>query len=418
MLKMRVLGYFVAMFIFLTSICPLSAKAGQDSPPGVSKLEYFGMHIHRAASTTPWPTVPFGSLRLAASRVTWANLEPKPGGWDFSSLDRNVALANQHGAEVLLTLGMTPAWASARPGDFSYYDAPGWSAEPKNLDDWRHYVRTVATRYKGKISAYEIWNEPNLKGFFSGTPEKMVELAASAYQVLKEIDPNITVVSPSSGAGAAHGGPAWLEEYLRLGGGRYADVIGYHFYVMPKPPEQMLPLISEIKQIMIRYGVDDKPLWNTETGWTIVGPDNPLQQDVLDEDTAADYLARAYLLNLSAGVERFYWYAWDNNLSGLASADGKMVKQAPAAAHTSLVNWLTGARLLGCELMSDDNWVCQLERDKGADARIMWSTEMGGWELPSDWKGAMVTDLSGRNWTLPGRSLAVGSSPILVEPLP
>jgi hypothetical protein len=406
--------WLLTLPLFLTILQPASTLAGTGSLGPIDR-QYFGLHIHRAASTTPWPSIPFGAWRLWDARITWADLEPQPGAWDFTSLDRLVELAGKNGVEVLLPLGMTPTWASARPADHSYY-GPGRSAEAKNIDDWRNYVRTVAGRYKGRVKVYEIWNEPNLKGFFSGTPARMVELAAAAFAELKKVDPNITVLSPSSGAGASHGGPAWLEAYLKAGGGRYADVISYHFYVLPEPPEKVLPLIAEIRQILTRYGVEKKPLWNTEMGWSIIGAKNPPNQGVLDEETAAAYLARAFLLNRAAGVERLYWYAWDNYLMGLASADGQTVKKAPAAAYAQMVNWLTGARLLGCGLESDGNWVCRLERGSGAEARILWSTEMGGWELPSDWKGAAATDLTGRRWKLPTRSLAVGISPILLEP--
>ncbi len=59
-------------------------------------------------------------------------------------------------------------------------------------------MRTVATRYKGVIHSYEIWNEPNLKGTFTGDTKAMLELSRSAYQVLKSVDPTIIVVSPAA----------------------------------------------------------------------------------------------------------------------------------------------------------------------------------------------------------------------------
>lgn len=411
----RAFRFVFAFWLFSAGLLPAAVAAA--GPLGPVEPQYFGLHIHRAASTTPWPSIPFGAWRLWDAHVTWAEIEPRRGEWNFAILDRTMDLAAQHGVEPLLVLGMTPAWASARPADPSHY-GPGRSAEAKNLDDWRNYVRTVAARYKGRVRLFEIWNEPHHKGFFTGTPEKMVELARAAYEELKKVDPAIVVLSPSSAAGASRGGPAWLEQYLKAGGGRYADVISYHFYVLPEPPEKMLPLIAEVRQILDRHGVGDKPLWNTEIGWSIVGAKNPPNQGVLDEATAAAYLARAFLLNRAAGIERLYWYAWDNYLMGLASDDGQVVKKAPAAAYSQIAHWLTGARLLGCELDSADNWVCRLERGEKNQAIILWSTGMGGWELPSSWKGASVTDLSGRRRILPGRALAVGSSPVMVEPLP
>jgi hypothetical protein len=187
---------------------------------------------------------------------------------------------------------------------------------------------------------------------------------------------------------------------------------------MPKPPEMMLPLITEVRDIMSRYGVDDKPLWNTETGWYIVGSENQMNQGVIDEETAAAYIARSFLLNRSAGVERLYWYAWDNGKMGLASPDGQTLKKEPVAAYNQIVNWLTGAKLTGCGMEPDGNWICRLEQAEGGEAYILWNPQMGGWQLPEDWQGAMVTDLLGRRWKLPRRSLAVGSSPVLLERMP
>ena len=199
-------------------------------------------------------------------------------------------------------MGQSPPWASARPNDYSPY-RPGWPAEAKNIEDWRNYVRTVATRYKGKIPYYEIWNEPNLKHYFSGTGKTMLNLSKEAYQILKEVDPNIKVVSPSMTT--VEEGLVWLEEFLRDGGKNYVDVIGYHFYVPVEPPEKMVLEIMRVRKVMAKYGVEKMPLWNTEAGW--LGKE-PFQ----DEQKGAAYVARAYILNWLAGVERFYWYDWDS----------------------------------------------------------------------------------------------------------
>jgi len=109
--------------------------------------EYFGMHIHRADSSTPWPGVRFGSWRLWDAYVSWPQLEPNRGQWDFKRLDKYVAMASLTGVNVLLPLGLSPAWASARPNEVSAYRY-GNAAEPLNIEDWRSYVRAVAERYK------------------------------------------------------------------------------------------------------------------------------------------------------------------------------------------------------------------------------------------------------------------------------
>ena len=289
------------LLIVLPSACQEnpSIPAMSDQPIPAS---FFGMHIHRAGGATPWPEVPFAEWRLWDAFVAWPSLEPRKGQWHFEMLDRYVALAERGGVGLLLPLGLSPAWASSRPSEKSTY-SPGNAAEPTDIRDWRTYVRTVATRYKGRIHEYEIWNEPNLKGFWTGDVGQMIDLTREAYEVIHRIDPDARVVSPSA---TGPNGAGWLREFLRRGGGQYVDVIGYHFYVMPQPPEMMVPLINNVREVMRENGAGAKPLWNTETGW---GYPRPFPS----RELAASYLVRAHLLAWSSGVQRFYWYAWDNH---------------------------------------------------------------------------------------------------------
>jgi hypothetical protein len=127
---------------------------------------------------------------------------------------------------------------------------------------------------------------------------------------------------------------------LSKGGGQFVDVIGYHFYVTPRPPEEMVPLIRQVRQIMLDNGAGDKPLWNTESGWA---QPKPFPSQTL----AASYLARAFILNWATGVQRFYWYAWDNHgWASLETTEPDSRTLTPAGqAYGVIQNWLVGARL-------------------------------------------------------------------------
>ena len=367
---------------------------------------FFGMHIHRAPVSTPWPSVPFKAWRLWDTHTTWAQLEPRKGDWDWRMLDRTVDLAQSHGVEVLYTMGRSPRWASARPNDRGRNPnaEPGGMAEPRDLEDWRNYVRKVATRYKGRIKAYEVWNEPNLPNFYSGTPEAMVSLAREAYTVLKQVDPTITVVSPSA---VGPTGLPWLEEYLKLGGGKYADVIGYHFYVRGQDPEAMLGFIDQVHEITRKYGVADKPLWNTEAGW--------LQPYRIDPQDGPAFMARAYILNWADGVSRFYWYAWDNQGARVRMTEDDEATSTPTArAYAELQRWMVGARMDSVK-KDDATWICQLSRD-GMNSWILWNPDHNTrFDVPRAWGVGTVRRLSGDSASFSGGKIEVGTTPILVE---
>lgn len=427
-LKRRVILFFTFLLsVGIIVACRDITLAQRDnlaSPPAAIPANLFGMHIHRASSTTPWPTAPFKTWRLWDASVSWSHLEHKKGQWHFDILDQYINMAEQHQVEVLLPLGLSPTWASKRPKELSAYPKLlGAAAEPKNIEDWRNYVRTVATRYKGKVRYYEIWNEPNLKKFYSGTIEQMVALSREAYLILKQVDSSITVVSPA--ATGSDTGSSWLEQYLSKGGGAYADVIGFHFYVTPDPPEAIVPLVKKVQQMMATHGVSNKPLWNTETGWVIanskgsVDPKRsgfPANMKVLAKYEAAAYVARSYILAWAAGLKRFYWYAWDNHVMGLTEVDGKTLKPA-ATAYAEVQKWLVGAQMTKCETDSQKTWTCRLNRTQGYTAWIIWNPERKlSFNVPKNWGVQQMQNLEGVKQDIKTKnSVDIGSSPLLLE---
>ena len=366
---------------------------------------FFGLHIHRAATATEWPRVSFGAWRLWDAGVSWPELEPEPGKWNFTLLDRYVEIAAQNHVQILLTLGLTPAWASLRPDEPSAY-RKGNASPPRCLADWEEYVRTVATRYRGKIYEYEIWNEPNVRGTFTGSPHDMLNLSRTAYGALKSVDPTIMVVSPSA---TANDGVAWLNDYMAAGACRYSDIVGYHFYVTPKPPEAIVALIEKVKASLGRNGCQTRPLWDTELGWA--EPEH-FQSD----ETAAAYLMRAYLLNWLMGVQRCYWYAWDNHnwstLDLTSRIDGQMT--AAGAAYGVVRGWTLGGILHSCSRSRSGLWNCEIVRN-GEVSRVLWSDrDSQSFSPPRSWGAHTLTLWTGDLAPAPPH-LLVGPAPLLLS---
>ena len=378
-------------------------------PAGAIPATYFGMHIHFAASTTPWPTIPFGTWRLWDAHVTWPDLEPRNNNWNFRLLDQYVALAEAHNVELLLPLGLTPTWATTQPSGASAYHPTGTAAAPKYIEDWRHYVSTVGRRYKGRIRNYEVWNEPNLAEYWTGTVKELVNLAREATQILHDIDPSVTIVGPS--ATNRETGLSWLNEYFSAGGGIYLDAIAHHLYVFPSPPEALTPFIGRVRQIMANHGVSDKPLWNSELGWA-------LPKVFSSDREAVGYRARAYVLNWVNGVQRCYWYAWDNQewaTLWMTETDNKTLKPA-AVAYGQIETWLIGAQIVSFVVDSVNTHICRLTRG-GDTAYIVWNPDGElPYTVPQEWRLMHVRDLMGARRDIPaGASVQVGPVPVLIE---
>ena len=80
------------------------------------------------------------------------------------------------------------------------------------MNAWYDFVKNIANRYKGKITAWEIWNEEDLSYFWKGSVEQYVELIKYAYTALKEVDENNTVVM--GGLALASAGEGEYNLYL------------------------------------------------------------------------------------------------------------------------------------------------------------------------------------------------------------
>lgn len=415
---------------FIQTIQPLSVKLKPQT--SIIPASLFSLNVINLEYGAAWPTVPFKSWRN--TYADWSIIEPNKSEWNFKNLDSDIALAQQHGVEMILILKSTPTWASARPTETGCcYPLPWTSkgniAEARNLEDWRNYIRTVATRYKGIVHHYELWNEPNVKRFYSGTVEQLVLLNRAAYQVLKEVDPSITVISSAMSPYGDH--LRYFEDYFVQGGGNYADVIGYHFYVAPKSPEAMLPIIQQVQALMVKYKLNSKPLWNTETGWKIINRDKNINDEewagkALSSLDACSYIARSYILSWAAGVERLYWYAWGHRSMGLTEYDARTPKPF-ATAYTEVQKWLVGAQMTSCQSDQQNTWVCELKRDAyGSDsvlrdylAWMVWNPDKSfSFNLPQTWGVQQVRDLSGTKRSLSGvNQIEISPSPLLLERL-
>lgn len=375
--------------------------------------EVFGMHIHGLARGVAWPPLPIGYLRLWDSGTKWRDLEPERGNWNFTTLDLYVDTAQKNGAKVLMTLGQPPAWAAARPDSESPY-GPGASSEPRSMEDWKRYIETLARRYRGRIHAWELWNEVNVKHFYSGDFKTLVELERVAAEVLKSVDPSNILLTASIQGGAFKA----FESYLAAGGGRYADAVAYHFYAVTANPEAIPERIERVRRIMSKYGLGSKPLWNTEVGWLIPNRDGRYKGEKPawkkwarpDSEEGAGFVMRTILLNLAGGIRHVFWYSWDHGAMGLSEDRGRTPKLA-AKAFVRLNGWLVGADFKGCEY-KDDIWRCRLTRD-GREQIIAWTGSRK--PMPSEYRGRRSQRLADEAGTFGASSEEIGYIPVLIE---
>jgi hypothetical protein len=255
-------------------------------------------------------------------RFEWRYIEKtRKNSFEWEEPDRVVDAINRAGLGIIARIDNQPEWAR-RDGIFPA------SGPPDQMEDWKDYVEELAERYRGKIQAYEIWNEPNITREWGGAPPDPVaytELLRVSYEAIKKVDPNALVISAglsptTEQTDRAIPDSVFLRGMYQAGAGAYFDALGVHAPGFKAEPEADPAVVAndpaltngdpslvdlrraytfrhaeDIRQIMVANGDQNKQIAIMEMGWTSDNrPTSPYAWHAVTEDQKADYLARAF----------------------------------------------------------------------------------------------------------------------------
>lgn len=221
---------FAERYALLGRIAPRHAKdiAANDWSIGAETMD------RDYSAYDGWKTYlgPLGAKR-ARLQSGWARTEPVAGRYDFGWMDPVVADMHAQGVSPWISLGYgNPAYAG---GGSPLRQSALPTGEGRAA--WLAYVRAIVTRYKGKVSAWEIWNEPDLADDFSGADYG--RFAAETAKEIRKVDPTtpILLAGFTGGVLAERGGAVdfadeALRTFVEVGGRGLAQVVTYHSYAM------------------------------------------------------------------------------------------------------------------------------------------------------------------------------------------
>ena len=231
------------------------------------------------------------SRELGAQSVVqvfaWSEIEPTRGEFHWEYTDWLLRAAEYYHLGVIARLDKSPGWASPAPNAL---DAP-----PDQLSDYVDFVAQVAARYRGRIAAYVIWNEPNLAREWGNRPPDPAAYAVllrSAAARIRTIDPHAQIVSaglaPTNDRDAnALDDRDFLRAFYAAGARDAFDILGAHPYGFSNPPDDprgahaglnFLRLL-DLHDIMAANGDAAKPVWVTEFGYTTDAADTHVSED-------------------------------------------------------------------------------------------------------------------------------------------
>ena len=310
---------------------PSSAGQGGGAPPPSTGEGFaYGIQAHvwgqdHGPIVNAVKTLGFRWLK---AQVEWKHHEGRgKGQYEWGEIDRIVDTCQAEGIHLLVSVVKAPGWARGPSADTSV------EGPPKNPQDYADFVGAMAARYKGRIWAYEVWNEQNLHYEWGNEPldpARYVALLKLAYQTIKVHDPQAYVISGAltptgwNDRIKAIDDLAYLEEMYQAGLKHYCDGVGVHPSGYNMPPDADWQSYSDpsagftgpyanrhrswsyrgtmesYRNVMVVYGDSAKRLWPTEFGWAsvhglgvapVVGYEYAADNT---EQEQADWIVRAY----------------------------------------------------------------------------------------------------------------------------
>ncbi len=281
---------------------------GQDLDSTVAQISALNMH---------WVKI----------EARWRDLEATRGVIDYTALDAVVDALRSHNLNLLVTITTAPDWARSSQVE---------NGPPDDLALFAQFAGELAGHYAGRVQAYEIWNEPNLRrewnsAFFPISAETYANLLRNAYNTIKTVDPAAVVISAGLAPTGFNDGinavddRVYLDDLYAQGLAQISDAIGAHPYGFANPPDAtccaapdgvlthyghpsfyFLDTLIDYRATMLRYGDETKLIWVTRFGWgtsedTPTPPQNSAYVSYNSLEQQAQYFSRGFELGAQLG---------------------------------------------------------------------------------------------------------------------
>jgi hypothetical protein len=185
----------------------------------------------------------------------WGRIEREKDKFDFAGYDNFVDSAKSNGQKVIAVLAYAVKWIN--DGRNNDYISNG------NIHHFLNYIEILVNRYKGKVDAWQIWNEPNWI-FWKGTNKEFYELSRLAAQKIREMDPDAYII----GGGFLRHPKNYIKNMNKSGAFENLDALSFHPYAV-NPNGSMRLTDNFIKTLSeINFKGD---IWITEVGFPTSG---------------------------------------------------------------------------------------------------------------------------------------------------
>ena len=133
--------------------------------------------------------------------------------YSFLNADRIIDFLLSIGMRPFVELSFMPeTLASGHTTVFSYR---GNVTPPRDYDQWATLIQKLIRHWVDRYGAaevrewfFEVWNEPNLRAFWTATQDEYFQLYRRTAEAVKTVDPSLKVGGPATADNA------WIQEFL------------------------------------------------------------------------------------------------------------------------------------------------------------------------------------------------------------
>ena len=265
-------------------------------------------------------------IKWARVQTMWSRCEKQKGVYDFSVIDSVV--------DNLISRGIRP-WFSVGFGNILYMTNCYTGAAvgcvptlygPECREAWCSYVRELAKRNKGKVTYWEIWNEPNIPQFWQPTKPNVgeyLELVKLTGGIIRKEIPDAKIGGTTSST--AHG--SWERKFFELGGAKEIDFWCGHAYgcvperlrhqqrVASESTDDFVAILKDMRAFIDARGGKHTEIWQGESGFPSwfpnshwLYPKGVCKEGWQSQANQAKWFLRRYLTDRRAGIERSSFY--------------------------------------------------------------------------------------------------------------
>lgn len=358
-------------------------------------------------------------IDMSRIEIPWEVVQRGPGlPIDFSVPDRYLPEARRNGISAEMILCFTAPWASLAPASVQGQDRDRYA--PK-MDDWLAYVRAVVGRYRDQIRTWEVWNEPDIGGFWKGSVAEFVELFRQSAAAIAEIQPDAEILNGGLATISRPPNPDFMPQFVAAAADRaHWTGFAYHDYMTLA---QNLQRYRDLSELAGKNGLA-LPFWINEGGYHTLNPGGEREEAVT--------LVKKIAASAAQGIKAYFWY--DLRDDGVNPAEtehhfglvGNDFQPKPAyAAYRNLIAMTADRPVKESHLGNGDSlYAIAFGTREGADGEtaLVWSEGRKSepiWIGGGTGRALKVSDMMGRPTgdVVPagGGMLWLGSAPLYLE---